>query len=39
LPAGDASKDRLVAMMCRAANDAAWLDGCLASVKRDSLDD
>ena len=35
----DASKDYLVAAMCRAVDDAAWLDRCLASIDRSKLDD
>jgi hypothetical protein len=35
----DASKDRLVAAMCRAVDDRAWLDACLASLDRSTLDD
>jgi hypothetical protein len=37
--ATDAAKDRWVAAVCRAVDDAAWLDRCLASVDRDQLDD
>jgi hypothetical protein len=35
----DAAKDRWVAALCRAVDDRAWLDQCLASVDRSKLDD
>ncbi len=35
----DRSRDRLVTAMCRAVDDRAWLDACLASVDRSQLDD
>jgi hypothetical protein len=33
------SKDRLVAVFCRAIDDEPWLDQCLGSIDRSSLDD
>jgi hypothetical protein len=37
--AREASKDRLVSVFCRAIDDEAWLDRCLASIDRTALDD
>ena len=35
----DASKDRYVSALCRAVEDAKWLDSCLAVIDRSKLDD
>ncbi len=35
----DASKDRLVAVLCKAVDDSAWLDACIASADRSKIDD
>ncbi|MDB4968329.1 MAG: hypothetical protein JWN44_4018 [Myxococcales bacterium] len=35
----DADKDRFVAALCKAVDDADWLDRCLARIDRSRLDD